>query len=211
MEGSDRRMSPRAYDSSRRRADVEATRNKILEATRTIVGGKGDLSAFSMDAVARKAGVARMTVYYHFHSREELLEGLADRLAAQGGMRRMREVFVEPDPEKALRALISTFVGLWASDRVTLRRLRAMGVVSPGKDAAPRRRDSWRREAIENLLGKMGKSVGGGKPRDREELVDLLSTLTSFETFDALCSGTRSPEAVANLLSRVALDLAGFG
>ncbi|MCI4363718.1 MAG: TetR/AcrR family transcriptional regulator [Thermoplasmata archaeon] len=203
-------MAPRAYDSSRRRPDVEATRVRILEATRAIVGGKGDLTAFSMEAVARKAGVVRMTVYYHFQSRQKLLDGLSDHLAQQGGTRRMREVFLEPDVKKALRALTETFVSFWASDRLTLRRLRAMGVVAPASDRAPRNRDTWRREAIENLLSKMGKSPGGAKLREREDLVDLLTTLTSFETFDALGTGSRTPDAVAALLTRVALDLAGF-
>ncbi|MCI4345424.1 MAG: TetR/AcrR family transcriptional regulator [Thermoplasmata archaeon] len=203
-------MSPRAYDSSRRRPGAEATRLRILEATRAIVGGKGDLTDFSMEAVARSAGVVRMTVYYHFPSREKLLEGLSDHLAQQGGMRRMREVFQEPDGRKALRALVETFVSFWSSDRITLRRIRAMGVVAPSSDRAPRDRDSWRREAIKNLLEKLGKGMSARKPREREELVDLLTTLTSFETFDALATSTRSADAVATLLTRVALELAGY-
>jgi AcrR family transcriptional regulator len=38
---------------------------------------------FSVEAVARQAGVARMTVYYQFGSRRGLLEGICDSLAIE--------------------------------------------------------------------------------------------------------------------------------
>lgn len=197
-------MCPRSYDMARRREATDATRAKILEATRTIIGGKGDLEGFSMDAVAKKAGVARMTVYYQFHSREELLEALADHLAQRGGMQRMREVFMEPEPEMGLRKLVEVFVGFWATDRVTLRRLRAMGVVTPSQENAAIKRDAWRREAVENLLARFGKRGAAAKSAKHADLVAILTSLTSFETFDGLCTDGRSPEEVARLLGEVA-------
>ncbi|MCI4345093.1 MAG: TetR/AcrR family transcriptional regulator [Thermoplasmata archaeon] len=186
------------------------TRTRVLEATRAIIGGKGDLTSFSMEAVARKAGVARMTVYYQFHSREQLLDALADHLAEHGGMRRMREVFLEADPAKALRRLVEVFVSFWASDRVTLRRLRAMGVVAPRQDRGPRDRDAWRREAVQTLLTRIARTRGKAKLADRADLVDLVTSLTSFETFDVLCTSARAPESVASLLSDLVVRLAGI-
>jgi AcrR family transcriptional regulator len=203
-------MCPRPYRSTQRKAAAELTRTRVLEATRAIIGGKGDLTNFSMEAVAQKAGVSRMTVYYQFHSREQLLEALADHLAEHGGMRRMREVFLEADPAKALRRLVEVFVAFWASDRVTLRRIRAMGVVAPREDRGPRERDAWRREAISTLLSRTLRSRGGVKAADRPDLIDLIATLTSFEVFDSLCTPTRDPKAVASLLSDQVLRLAGL-
>lgn len=204
-------MSPRKYDVSRRRMGAEATRSQILEAVRAIVAGKGDLADLSMEAVARRAGVARMTVYYQFHSRSELLEALADHLAQRGGMERMREVFMDPNPDRALRRLVDIFVGFWASDRVTLRRLRALGIVYPSTTSGPRDRDMWRREAIRTLLARRG------SPRNREpappaDLVDTLWMLTSFETYDALAQGSRSLSEVSKLLGDLAVaTVAGAG
>ncbi len=196
-------MSPRRYDSSRRQLAAEATRVQVLEAARSIIGGQGDLDAFSMELVAAKAGVARMTVYHQFGSRAGLLEGLADHLAARGRMDRLRGAFLEPDPEKAVRTFVRTFVGFWASDRVTLRRLRAMAVVFPVQDRGPRERDRWRTQAARNLLERLPSPAS--IPEDgltREDLADLVSSLTSFETYDGLLVSGRSEREATELLVR---------
>lgn len=200
-------MCPRRYVSPTRTEGVAATRTRILEAARTLIGGKGDLVGFSMEGVAAKAGVSRMTVYYQFESRAGLLEALADHLAERGGMDRMRLVFMEPDRDRALRILAETFVAFWAKDRETMRRLRALAVVSPSVARGPRDRDGWRREAIARLLGRHASGRGG--PRGwGPETVDLITALTSFETFDTLCTGGRKPDAVAALIGDLAVAVA---
>jgi AcrR family transcriptional regulator len=202
--GSERRpMCPRPYASARRRRAADATRGRILEAARSLIGGRGDLGRFSVDAVARKAGVARMTVYYQFGSRSGLLEALADHLASRGQMQRMGEAFRAPTLEKGLRTLVETFVRFWATDRRTMRRLRAMGVVFPTTAGRPRDRDAWRREAVGALLRRHGVHRTGRAVSDGD-LVDVLSALTSFEVFDLLRTGSRTPEEVADLVYRLA-------
>jgi len=101
------------------------------------------------------------------------------------------------------------FVGFWATDRITLRRLRAMGVVSPSQDKVALDRDAWRREAVENVLKRFGRRVGSARIGGPEGLVAILTSLTSFETFDSLCVGRRSPESVAKLLGDIAMLLVG--
>jgi AcrR family transcriptional regulator len=198
------RRVPRAYHSRRRAEAAEETRTRILEAARGLLAGRGNLDDFSMETIAERAGVARMTVYYQFESRAGLLDGLADYLAQRGGMARMREVFVEPELGPAFEKLVATFVGFWASDRVALRRMRAMAVVFPRDTAGPRDRDAWRREAIVNLLARHRYGGPGGRaPPD--DLIDTLAMLTSFEAFDLLCTGERDAAAVAALLSRLGL------
>jgi AcrR family transcriptional regulator len=69
-------MSPRKYDMSRRRAAVEATRQRIVAAT---VAAHRDLGiqATSWDEIARRAGVGVGTVYRHFPSYTQLLPACA--------------------------------------------------------------------------------------------------------------------------------------
>lgn len=197
-------MSPRAYESPARRTAAEATRERILDAAHALVGGKGDLAGVSMESIAQRAGVARMTVYYQFHSKSGLLDALMDRMAARAGMARLRFAFMEPDQEQALRRLFETFVHFWSTERVPIRRLRAMAVVDPREGGGARGRDARRREAVTNLLRKFG---------DRPDLsadptlVDLVTMLASFEAYEQLASGRRSDKTVTDLLVAAALAL----
>jgi AcrR family transcriptional regulator len=194
-------MCPRKYDLGRRRASAEATRTRILEAARGVLGGKGDPALFSMDGVAERAGVSRMTVYNQFHSEGGLLEALADSLANKGGMQHLRDAFQEPRPDEAVRRFVRTFVDFWASDRLLLRRLRAFGVLFPALYRQVRDRDEWRREAARNLVMKIGVRPEGAEFSAKNPAVDLLTSMTSFETFDAMCSEDRPPADVARILS----------
>lgn len=60
-----------------------AARDKVLTAFATIVAEQGEQAA-TMDAVAARAGVSKGGLLYHFGSREALVEGLAERLLADG-------------------------------------------------------------------------------------------------------------------------------
>jgi AcrR family transcriptional regulator len=204
------RMSPRTYDLGRRRSASEATRTKILEATRTLLGGKSEPNEFSMQAVAGKAGVSRMTVYNQFRSEAGLLEALADYLASKGGMQHLREAFMEPRPDEAVRKFVGTFVGFWASDRVLLRRLRAFGVLLPALYKGIRDRDEWRREGARNLIAKIGVRTGPRVAAISDPAVELLTILTSFETFDAMCSEEKPAPEVARQLADSLIALWGL-
>ena len=55
-----------------------STRDAILDAALVVVARDG-LLASRMEDVAAEAGVSRQSVYYHFHSREEVLAALLER------------------------------------------------------------------------------------------------------------------------------------
>jgi AcrR family transcriptional regulator len=65
-------MSPRKYDMSRRAAATEATRRRIIDATRELHSAQG-VAATSWDDIARRAGVGVGTVYRHFPTLDELI------------------------------------------------------------------------------------------------------------------------------------------
>jgi AcrR family transcriptional regulator len=65
-------MTPRAYSMEKRATATAETRRRILEASLMLHSQKGML-ATTWDDIARAAGVAVGTVYYHFPSFDELI------------------------------------------------------------------------------------------------------------------------------------------
>src|SRR5256885_10017255 len=133
---------------------VYENRGRILAAAREIVSRPGRLSRFTLDAVAHRAGVARATIYYQFKSKPLLVEAIFDDLAARGGLRGLPEAFARDDPVQSLDEFIAVFCRFWASDRVALRRLRALAVLEPELQEIAR--DPWRRQGVAAILGRMG-------------------------------------------------------
>src|ERR671939_1455948 len=106
-------MSPRPYRLGRRQEAAEETRARIIAAARELLSAAGGVSGFTIDSVARQAGVARMTVYHQFGSKQGLLEALFDSLAASGGMTQLATAFRRDDPLDALDAFTATFARFW--------------------------------------------------------------------------------------------------
>lgn len=194
-------MSPRPYRLGQRQVAADETRARVLAAARDQLAKE---TSFSIDAVARRADVARMTVYYQFGSKRGLLEALFDLLAARGGLQQLPDAFRQSDPKLALDRLIEIFARFWASDRVVMRRLRAMAALDPELDQVLRDRVEGLRNGLRVIVSRLPK---GRVPV--AETVDLLFALTSFESFDLLAGPDRTPEEVGPLVKRAAAAIVG--
>jgi AcrR family transcriptional regulator len=194
-------MSPRPYRLGQRQVAADETRARILAAARDQLA---EDTSFTIDAVARRADVARMTVYYQFGSKRVLLEALFDALAARGGMQQLPSAFEQADPAVALTRFIDVFARFWSSDRVVLRRLRAMAALDPELDQVLRDRNEGRRNGLRVIVSRL--PAGGARVA---ETVDLLFALTSFENFDVLAGPDRTPEEVSPLVKRAAAAIVG--
>ncbi|MEV7776465.1 helix-turn-helix domain-containing protein [Kitasatospora sp. NPDC086791] len=170
-------MSPRSYRMGQRQAEVDETRARIVAAARAHLTETGGVS---LDAVARRADVARATVYYQFGSKTGLLEAVCDALAAQGGMARLAEAFTQADPWAAVDRFVEVMGGFWAVDRVCTRRLRALAALDDEVGRVIAERDARRREGAAVLSGRL--------PAAPPDAASLLFVLTAFETFDALAA-----------------------
>jgi AcrR family transcriptional regulator len=200
-------MSPRPYRLGQRQVAADATRTKILQAARAQLETE---ASFSIDAVANGADVARMTVYYQFGSKRGLLEALFDTLAARGGLRGLPSAFQQADPRVALEGLIDVFARFWSSDRLVLRRLRAMAALDPELDEVLRERNEGRRQGLRVIVSRLDRR-GDRKGKATGDLVDVLFALTSFENFDVLAGPERAPEQVAPLVKRAAAAIVAAG
>jgi AcrR family transcriptional regulator len=202
-------MSPRAYSMEKRQAVSNETRQRILEAARQVLAQESETS-LTMEAIALRADVSRLTIYYQFDSRTGLLEALYDYLAVRGGVEQMPEVFREPDPSRALDKVVRIFVGFWSSDRLVIRRLRAMAALDPEIEEGIRSRDARRRRIAEKTLNRM--AATRNKTYSAEQLgatADVIAMLTGFATYDALASAGHGDEEIVATISRLVQLAAG--
>ena len=197
-------MSPRPYKLGQRQASTEQTRARILDAARELLMASQGFSGFSIEAVARQADVARMTVYHQFGSKIGLLEALFDSLASSGGMEQLASAFRRPEPLEALDDYIAVFSRFWDSDRLVTRRMRSLAALDPDFEQVVRARDERRRHGLRVLVGRFAEQHGRLSPETLDEVVDILYTLIGFEFFDTLAGPTRSIKEVAPLIQRLA-------
>jgi AcrR family transcriptional regulator len=193
-------MSPRPYRMERRREHADQNRQRIVNAARELLASREGSARFSVEEVARLAGVARMTVYYQFGSLRGLLEGLCDSLAIAGGMNQLGDAFRRADALEAMDQFIEVFTGFWESDREVLRGLGALAVLDPEFALVLEERYSWRRKGVRVLLDRLAKQTRRPRPREMEDAADLLYMLTSFSTYDTLAGPQRSRDQVTALL-----------
>lgn len=195
---------PRPYRLGQRQVATDQTRARIIAAARELLSAGAGFDGFSVEAVARQADVARMTVYYQFGSKVGLLEALADDLAARGGMERLAEAFRQPDALEALDAFIAVFGHFWSCDRLATRRLRGLAALDPDFAQVIQARDERRREGLRVVVRRLAEQHGWPAPASLDETVELLHMLTSFESFDSLAGSMRSPDDVVYLVQQLA-------
>jgi AcrR family transcriptional regulator len=158
-----------------------------------------NIAGFSLEAVAKAAGVTRLTVYNQFGSRRGLLEAVFDGVAASSGIAgRVAAAMQMADSRAALAHLIGVFCAFWQEVR-PMARLHDAAAADPELAEAVNARNERRRHAITVLLARMGKG-------DDRDLIDLIFTLTSYRSFEALQAG-RSGEEACRIVTRTCLKM----
>ena len=192
----------RRYRSLVREAAANATHARIIAAARALLGSRKGTAGFSLESVARRARVTRLTVYNQFGSRRALLEAVFDDMAASGGLHHIREAMAATDPHDALRRIIAIFCAFWSSNTAVLARLHAATATDPEFEESLGERNERRRRILLELVQRMavGRAVQG---KALQELPDILFALTSLTFFCQLMSGARSAEAVSRMIQRL--------
>ena len=198
-------VSPRAYNSPGRIVAATKTRQRIVAAAAAILGTAEGISGFSLQAVADKAGVTRLTVYNQFGSRRALLEGVFDDMAIRGGLHRIPGVMAGSDPQAGLRQVIAIFCDFWSFGSDALGPLHAAGASDPEFGASVRERNERRRRLLSVLVRRMAKDRKL-RPKALGDLIDVLFALTSFPFFSQLTAQGRSAEAACSLIQGLATD-----
>lgn len=199
---------PRTYNLGLRLAAAEQTRARIISAARELLADD-DFGGLSIDAIARRAGVARMTVYYQFASRRGLLEALYDDISSRGLLPNLPAVYEAASGREALDRLIEVLCRFWAYDRVVARRLHGLLAIDQEVEAGLLQRENRRKQTISQVLDRVAAEDGWEATVSVREAAGLIAVLSSFEAFDALAGAENAPEPVADLLKRSVAAILG--
>jgi AcrR family transcriptional regulator len=175
-------MAPRRYGSGRGSATSARTTERVLDAAADLVAEDAFHTA-TMDDLARRAGVARATVFSRFGSKLGVLEALSQRCAGGPEMRAVREAQRVADPVAAVEALLVAGCDLWEKEGYIMVQLKAIVVLEPDASAIiDAQRDDQRNgmEALARGLHRAGRlRKGWTVPR----AAAALHVMTSVETF----------------------------
>ncbi len=203
-------LSRKPYVSALRAAAANEKRERVVTAATQSLREDGGLGGFSLDSVAKAAGVTRLTVYNQFGSRRGLLEAVFDDIAARGRLATIPEALSLPDPRQSLDAIIDRFCAFWSSDDAIARLHDAMATDAEFAIALTQRNER-RRRLLQALMKRL---VPADLPaQQRRDAIDFLYAMTSFAMFRVLRSN-RSAAAVAQLIKtscRAVLDAAAPG
>jgi AcrR family transcriptional regulator len=155
---------------------------------------------FSMDVLAKEAGVARATVYEHFRSKHSLLDELAASTSRALTLENQGKHI--GDPLAALRDMLGAVCRHWSDVDETVRELRTLVAVT-GSDAPTEGIDPTYLRSVVEAIAESGQL----RPRwSVDDAVDALAVLTSHATYERLRrTDVRTPAQVETLLAKLAV------
>jgi AcrR family transcriptional regulator len=181
-------------------------RARILVATRALLADEHAGSAFTLDAIASRAGVARAGMQRQFGTLAGVCEALWDELLSAGCLIQLPRALALADPFAALDELIAIHARFWHAERRVLRRLRALAALDAELERALLQREQDRRAGLRKLALRLhARSL---QLPATFSTVDVLAIATSFETFEGIAGtehGTVEVTAALQALARAAL------
>ena len=197
-------MSPRPYRLGKRAADVEDTRDRVIQAARELFSEEGFLGA-SLEDVAKRAGVSRATVYYQFESKYGLLDGMivnATQIQKAAPLDRARK---HPNALKGLRTYLVEICKFWMGDLALFRNVYGLASVDPEAGKLFDGYDNRRRELLVWLVKRLADQGHLRPGMTQQRATDVLWLLSSFRSFDQLHTRARlSAKQAASLLNELA-------
>src|SRR5215207_10811502 len=108
-------MSPRPYRLGARASTVAGGRARVVAAARELFAQRG-FHRVSLDEVARRADVARATVYHQFGSKLGLLAAVVEDFERRAGLEALAELVDTAPVDRVLRAVVRAGCDYWATD-----------------------------------------------------------------------------------------------
>jgi AcrR family transcriptional regulator len=180
----------------------------VIGAARELLA-EGQWSGFTLEAVAARAGVTRVTVYNQVASKAGLLDAVLTDLAERAGMDRLLTSTQELTAERALAFVVEQTCRFWHAERAVLRPLFGLAAIDRDVAANLARREQWRTDQFDALLSRLAAQDGHElEPQlPRGVLLAGLRAVTSFPAYDALGSVADDPAVASELIGRMVNSL----
>ena len=198
-------VATRKYEQRLRAESSEATRQRILGALEQRLR-EAPTEPVSLDEIAKRAAVARTTVYLIFGSRAGLFDALTTELWSRAGLSTLTEAVAHPDAREHLRGGLRAGVAIYAALRDVAVALFSMSALDPDSvGGAIARMEERRWGGMQYLAGRLGEQGQLRADVTVEDAANVLWLLCSFDSFDALYTGRGIPaDEVARVLAATA-------
>lgn len=164
---------------------MQETRARVIEAAHAVFS-EPEFQRASLDDVAKRAGVARATVYQQFGSRLGVLREVLDDRALRAGIFELHHIREEPDPVKALRMYVEALHAFWSSDYVLFRNFNGLAAIDPEVGAVLEGYVQRRREFIAGIVRRLATAELLSPAFTQKHAVEVVWMLTSLGTYDQL-------------------------
>ncbi len=182
-------MAARRYEQRLRLEGAEETRRRILGAVYQHLR-ETPTEPVSLDAVARRARVARSTIYVVFTSRAGLFDALVEDLWQRTGLPDLTTAVAHADARDHLRDGIRAANAMYAAERDVYRVLFSMAQIEPDPIGGAIARKERNRAGGMAHLSKRLADQGLLRPDVTvRHAANVLWLLCSFESFDLLYTG----------------------
>jgi len=144
-------------------------------------------------------------VYEHFRSKRAVLDELASSISRSVTMEESKSATA--DPLVALRDLLGAVCRHWAEHEERMNGLRTLTALTGGEQGTDSIDERQLRRLVESL-------AAGGQMRGHwtvDEATDALGALTSYDTYERLRRGRRTPEEVEGVLAKLVVSIVSRG
>jgi AcrR family transcriptional regulator len=196
-----RATAKRAYEQRLRAEAAEENRQRILdtlyERLREAPG-----QPITVDEVARRARVARSTIYLVFGSRSGLFDALTDHLLRGAGYDRIVDALRYRDARESLRGALAGGVEQYAAHHDVLRVLASMAKLDPeGVGQAIARREDQRSRGVARLARRLDEQGHLRPDLTVPRATAVIWLLAAFDAYDALATGQGlAPSKITDIL-----------
>ena len=167
---------------------------------------KYGVAALTMEAVARAAGVSRVSIYDHFGDRSGLIEALTWRMFQQHDVGRVRQARLQDDVRRSLVGFVRENTRYQYS--FGPRAMKLLRVAMDDPDAAKVVRLVYiesRRASIRELIDRLDDAGELAKGWSVERATDALMVITSLESLEGLIThAALDPDSAADVLAGLA-------